>query len=97
MSTPDQTEPSAEVVATEGVLGGKPRIKGHRISVLDIAELLDTGYSIAETAEQLEITEEEVRAATRYYRRHRSEMAEYAERRREVYEQLRDLSRDPTP
>jgi len=32
------------IVATEDVLGGKPRLEGHRISVLQVAELvLDHG------------------------------------------------------
>lgn len=86
MSTPTQEDTGASIVRTEGVLGGKPRLAGHRISVLDVTELLEAGYSISETAEQLEITPDEVRAASRYFRRHRNEMAELARRRRETHE-----------
>lgn len=89
MSTPTQEDAGASIVKTEGVLGGKPRLDGHRISVLDVTELLEVGYSVPETADQLEITLEEVRAASRYFRQHRDEMTELQRRRRETHEELR--------
>ena len=89
MSTPTQEDTSASIVKTEGVLGGKPRLEGHRISVLDVTELLEAGYSVSDTADQLEITPDEVRTASRYFRHHREEIAELQRRRREKHEELR--------
>lgn len=97
MSTYDHRDLDAEIVASEGVLGGKPRLKGHRISVLDITEPLDTGHSITETAEQLGISEDKVRAASRYYRQHRADMVEYEEQRHETFRQHRERPRGPAP
>lgn len=71
MSTPTQEETGAFIVETEGVLGRKPRLAGHRISLLDVTELLEAGYSVSGAAEQFDISVDEVRAATRYFRRHR--------------------------
>jgi uncharacterized protein (DUF433 family) len=90
MSTPTHGRSEAAIVTSEGVLGGKPRIAGHRISVLDVVELLDVGYSIEETAEQLQITTQEVREAAGYYRHHRSEIEALAERRQAKNDELRD-------
>lgn len=77
-----------EIVKTDGVLGGKPRLRDHRISVLDIVEMLETGHSPDEIAESLNIATEEVEAATQYYRTHPREIAEQARRREELYEEL---------
>lgn len=79
---------SRGIVRTPGVLGGKPRLDGHRISVLDVIELLDIGYSIDGAAEQLGITSEEVRDASRYYRHHREEIDEMLARRYALHEEL---------
>ena len=89
MGSPTSEDPLTAVVKTEGVLDGKPRLDGYRIGVLDVTELLEAGYSIPETADQLAITPEEVRAASRYFRRHRDEMVELRRRRREGHEELR--------
>lgn len=96
MSTPTQEDTGASIVKTEGVLGGKPRLAGHRISVLDVTELLEAGYSVSGAAEQLGITVDEVRAATRYFRRHRDELAELARRRREAHGALQGSGTDTT-
>lgn len=86
----------AEIVSTDGVLGGKPRLKGHRISVLDVTEFLKAGYSIEETAEHLQITPKEVRAAASYYRTHREQMTELEQRRRERHEELSSEGERPS-
>lgn len=96
MSSPTQEDPGASIVKTEGVLGGKPRLTGHRISVLDVTELLEAGYSVSGAAEQLDISVDEVRAATRYFRRYRDELAELARRRREPHESLQGSGTDAT-
>lgn len=71
-----------DIVATPGILSGQPRIEGERVAVLDVVEMVDVGYSLEETARELSLSTEDVRAATEYYRRHRQELAEW-ERERE--------------
>ena len=84
---------NAEIVKTEGVLGGKPRLKNHRISVLDITEHVENGQDIAEIAEGLQITVAEVEAAIDYWETHPAEIEEQARRREEVHRQLVEQSR----
>ena len=86
---------SVGITKTEGVLGGKARVEGHRISVLDIVELLDTGYSTSEAAEELGLGYDEVQAALKYYRFHREEIEEQAQQRDALYEELVETSRAP--
>lgn len=56
----------AKIVSTPGVFGGKPRLTGYRIAVVDIAEQLDVGQTVEKVAESLDITCEEVKAAREY-------------------------------
>lgn len=84
-----------EIVKTPGVLGGKPRIEGRRISVLDVAELLIIEDEEEEVADQLEIEPNEVRAAKRYWRENEEEIEELRERRVKKHEELVDGSEDP--
>lgn len=96
MSTPAKKDVAPSIVRTEGVLGGKPRLEGRRISVLDVTELLKAGYSIEETADELDITTDEVRDASRYYRRHSDEIAELEADREAVHEELRESGKAPS-
>lgn len=60
------------IVATPGVLGGKPRIAGHRISVQDVAIWHERmGKSVDEIATEYGLTLGEVYAALSYYHDHR--------------------------
>ncbi|WP_449420404.1 DUF433 domain-containing protein [Phormidium nigroviride] len=60
---------------TPGVLGGKPRIAGHRISVAQIAEMyLKMGESIEEIARDYNLSPASVHAAMTYYYDHREEI-----------------------
>lgn len=73
------------VVATPGVCGGKPRIAGHRVRVLDIAVCYEhQGASpdeIVSTYPGLSLSE--VHSALAYFFDHREEiLAEIAEERR---------------
>lgn len=84
------------VVATEDVLGGKPRLEGRRISVLQIAELvLDYGKDPASVADQLGISMAEVHEALAYYYDNLDEMDEQRDRRESLTEELEDLSKAP--
>jgi uncharacterized protein (DUF433 family) len=63
------------IVATPGVLGGKPRIAGHRISVQDIVIWHERmGRSVDEIATDFELRLAEVYAALAYYFDHREEV-----------------------
>ncbi|TAG94761.1 MAG: DUF433 domain-containing protein [Oscillatoriales cyanobacterium] len=60
---------------TPGVVGGKPRIAGHRISVAQIAEMyLKMGESIEEIARDYNLSPASVHAAMTYYYDHREEI-----------------------
>jgi uncharacterized protein (DUF433 family) len=66
---------SRHIVSTPGVLGGKPRIAGHRISVQDIAIWHERmGMSVDEIATDYGLTLGEVYAALSYYHDHREEI-----------------------
>jgi uncharacterized protein (DUF433 family) len=63
------------IVATPGVLGGKPRIAGHRISVQDVAIWHERmGKSVDEIATEYDLTLGEVYAALSYFHDHREEI-----------------------
>lgn len=86
----------AEIVKTEGVLGGKARLDGRRIAVIDIAErVLDHDRTPEHVVDQLDITLAEVYAALAYYYEHIDEMNAARERRRERDERLRRESKAP--
>lgn len=62
---------------TEGVLGGTPRISGHRIGVYDIVELVLEGeYSVRDVVREVypQLTDDEAHAAIEYYYHHPEEI-----------------------
>lgn len=64
---------SDRIVSTPDTLGGKPRIAGHRIAVLDVAIWHHRmGMSVATIAEKWEPDEADVIAALAYYDQHRA-------------------------
>ena len=48
------------------IAGGKPVIKGTRITVKLILELLANGWSIEDIKEEYDLTEEQIKAAIKY-------------------------------
>ena len=63
------------IVSTPGVMGGKPRIAGQRVSVANIAVLHERHHWSAETiAGELDLTLAEVYAALAYYFDHKAEI-----------------------
>ena len=65
------------IAITPGVLGGKPRIAGHRISVHDIMVWHEEmGQSANEIASDYNLTLAEVYAALAYYYDHQEEIDE---------------------
>jgi uncharacterized protein (DUF433 family) len=65
------------IVRTPGVLGGKPRINGHRISVQDVAIWHNhMRLSADEIATKYDLSPHDVQAALTYYADHRDEIEE---------------------
>lgn len=87
------TNTMAKIVSTPDILGGKARLANHRISVVDIVELLDDGDTVAEAAAALAVTTDEIEAARQYWEEHPEEIAEQRERRKALYEELVEQSR----
>ncbi|PSQ19725.1 hypothetical protein BRD01_15475 [Halobacteriales archaeon QS_8_65_32] len=86
-----------EIVRAEGVLGGEPRIDGHRISVLQVAEMIyEGGYGSEHIADRLDISLAEVHAALSYYYEHPDEMDAFREHHREFEAQLKSESSAPS-
>jgi uncharacterized protein (DUF433 family) len=57
---------STQIVSTPGVLGGKPRIDGTRISVELILELLSLEWTIENILEEYDLTREQIFAVLSY-------------------------------
>lgn len=82
----------AHIVMTPGVLGGEPRIDGHRIRVRDIVLARDrAGHSAEEIASTVypQLTLAQVYSALAYYEDHREEIDAAGEREASAIEQFR--------
>jgi len=74
-----------EIVRTDDVLGGEPRLDGHRISVVQVADMvLDGGDAPEYVADQLGISLGEVHTALAYYYDNPDEMAAIRTRHAEL-------------
>jgi len=81
-----------------GVMGGRPRIAGRRITVADIAMWhLRAQWSVERITEEFELTPGQVHAALSYYFDHRAEIDEsvredaaFFEEKSKEYPSLRD-------
>jgi uncharacterized protein (DUF433 family) len=77
----------ADLVSTEGVMGGQPRIEGHRISVLQVAEwILEEGLAPETVSSEFDLDLADVYRALAYYYDNVEELDEHRERRRERVE-----------
>jgi uncharacterized protein (DUF433 family) len=56
---------------------GYPRIRGRRISVVDVILWLQSGLSIAEIAVEYDLTDEAILAAEAFYEQNRAEIDHY--------------------
>lgn len=83
------------VVKTPEVLGGDPRLEGHRISVLQVADLVVADHSAETVADQLGLSLAEVHEAMAYYYSHPDEMDELRARDEELEAELADRSDAP--
>ena len=85
-----------DIVRTDGVLGGDPRIEGTRIGVLDVYDLAVVGPSTPEdTADQLDIGLDEVYAALSYYYERPDEMRALRDRHAELDSELASVTLRP--
>lgn len=65
------------IARTPDVLGGKPRITGHRISVQDVAIWYNQlKLSVEDIAAKYDLSPDDVQAALTYYADHRDEIEE---------------------
>jgi len=84
------------IVATEGVLGGKPRIEGTRIAVDQLGTLVrEEGWTRERVVQAFDLTGDELDAALDYYDAHLAEMAALRERREDLAAEVRAQSRAP--
>ena len=86
----------AEIVSTDEVLGGEPRIEGTRVGVFHVYELVvDGGHPVADVADQLELSLGEVYSALAYYHEHPDEMQAIRREYAEAETDLDELSLSP--
>lgn len=77
------------IVHTPGILGGKPRIQGHRVGVHRVAGWWKLGLTTEEIGERLStLTPAEIHVALAYYHLHRQEIECYLEEERAVCRSL---------
>jgi uncharacterized protein (DUF433 family) len=78
-----------KIVATPGVLGGRPCIEGTRLSVRTVATWYKQGYSPEEIAGELEtVSLAQVYAALTYYHAHQAEVEADLATEAAAYDQL---------
>ncbi len=88
---------SKHIVSTPGIVGGKPRIVGHRITVQDIAIWHECmGKSADEIALDYGLTLAEVYAALSHYFDNRKEIDESIRRSDEFVEKMRTANPSAT-
>jgi uncharacterized protein (DUF433 family) len=86
----------ADIVRTDDVLGGDPRIAGTRIGVLHVYELVVGGdHSAADVADQLDLSLGEVYTALAYYHEHPEEMREVRRAHEDAERTLSEESLSP--
>lgn len=86
----------ATIVKTPDVLGGKPRIEGVRVGVLQVGDLVRKREMAVEAVmDELRLSPEQIEAALQYYDDHPSEMETLRTQREATIQQLRERSRAP--
>ncbi len=77
------TDLASMILRTPGVIGGKPRIKGHRIGVHRVAGWWKLGLSIDEIGEELpSLSPAEIFTALAYYHLNKAEIDGYLDEER---------------
>ncbi len=82
------------IVSDPNIRGGRPRIDGTGITVHDLAEDYNNGWSVEDMVEQFELTPGQVHAALSYYFDHKDQIdRETRERRAQSDALLEELTR----
>jgi uncharacterized protein (DUF433 family) len=83
------TDIGSLIVSSPEVLGGKPRVRGHRVPVHRIAGWWQLGLSVEEIAEKHPpLGPAEIHAALAYYHLHRAEVEGYLSEERGAFKIL---------
>ena len=86
----------ADIVWTEDVLGGEPRIEGTRVGVRHVsARVIDAGQPPAYVADQLDLSLSKVYGALSYYYANVEEMRELERENERALERVRKSSLKP--
>lgn len=86
------------IVATDDVLGGKPRVEGTRVAVDQVGALLRVeGWSRETILSEFGLTAAELDAAVAYYDANDAEMQRLRDRRQDLATDLQAQSRAPSP
>jgi uncharacterized protein (DUF433 family) len=86
----------AEIVSTEDVMGGQPRIEGHRISVLQLVEWIhDEGMDPETVATEFDLALADIHRALAYYYDNIEEMSTRREQRERRKRESRDAQPEP--
>lgn len=86
----------SDIVVSEGVMGGQPRLDGRRISVLQIVEWVhEEGMDPETVAVEFDLDLADIYRALAYYYDHVEEMGTWRERRDRRIRESRD--RQPVP
>ena len=85
----------SEIVSTEGVLGGEPRIEGRRIGVLHVATRVLDDETPEEVAADFDLDLADVYRALAYYYDHPEEMRALRRQKRKAAEQAQNGQPDP--
>lgn len=88
---------TAAIVHTDDVLGGKARIAGTRVAVVDVIERLWAGEDVEDLAADYGLSVEEIEAAREYAADHFEEIEAAHRERTDTYEELLEESRAPRP
>ena len=95
-TTENQNGEMADVVRTDDVLGGEPRIEGTRVGVRHVAgRVIDSGQSPAHTADQLDLSLAAVYTALAYYYEHVEEIRELDRANERAFKRVRGSSLKP--
>lgn len=85
-----------EIVETDGVMGGQPRLADRRISVLQVAEwVLDDGMAPETVSTEFNLELADVHRALAYYYDNVERMNRLRERRRRRIEESRETAPSP--
>lgn len=67
---PDDQKKGPRIVSTEGICGGRPRVRGTRARVVDVIDMLASGMSEEEIVQDYPyLTREDSQECLRYVRR----------------------------